>query len=233
MADYTGMKVADLQQELRHRGLPTSGRKAELLARLQSATARAPARASQPRHHAVPRSAASPETQSPDDSHVPPTRQSEPKAVKSSKKRKATASSIDEAAEPRSKRPAATPASPMAAESGSSMASGPAGTLLLCPSRDASVCLCDLVLLATYPTHRMTSRLVLRFLVEVMQTENRQLPLRILQGVRFSSGSLGSASATSSRMLSLRNCKRRSPLLERAYLATRRTIASISARKKG
>jgi len=50
MADYTGMRVADLQQELRHRGLPTSGRKAELLARLQSATARVPARASQPRH---------------------------------------------------------------------------------------------------------------------------------------------------------------------------------------
>jgi len=152
MADYTGMRVADLQQELRARGLPTSGRKAELLARLQSATARAPAPASQPRHHAVPRSAASPETQSPDDSHVPPTRQSEPKAVKSSKKRKATASSIDE---PRSKRPAATPASPMAAESGSSMASGPAGTLLRCPSRDASVRRRDLVLLATYPTHRM------------------------------------------------------------------------------
>jgi len=44
----------------------------------------------------------------------------------------------------------------------------------------------------------MTSRLVLRFLVEVMQTENRQLPLRILQGVRFSGGLLGSARAASS-----------------------------------
>jgi len=31
-----------------------------------------------------------------------------------------------------------------------------------------------------------------------MQTENRQLPLRILQGVRFSGGSLGSARAASS-----------------------------------
>jgi len=138
MADYTGMKVADLQQELRVRGLPTSGRKVEL-ARLQSATAPAPARASQPRHHAVPRSAASPETQSPDDSDVPPTRQPEPKAVKSSKKRKATAPSIDE---PRAKRLAATPASPMAAESGSSMASGPAGTLLEMPRCAAVILSC-------------------------------------------------------------------------------------------
>ena len=147
MAGYSRMTVADLRQELRLRRLPTSGKKAELLARLESSTAPAPALVAQPSPRAASRSrsAASPDTQSRADSHVPPTQQSgsKSKALKSGTKRSATASSIDGAAEPPAKRPMTAPTSPIAAESGSPMASGPAGTLLVCRwrcSRDASVC---------------------------------------------------------------------------------------------
>jgi len=147
MAGCSRMTVAGLRQELRLRTLPTSGKKAELLARLESSTAPAPALVAQPSPRAASRSrsAASPDTQSRADSHVPPTQQSgsKSKALKSGTKRSATASSIDGAAEPPAKRPMTAPTSPIAAESGSPMASGPAGTLLVCRwccSRDASVC---------------------------------------------------------------------------------------------
>ena len=98
-------------------------------------------------------------------------------------------------------------------------------------SRHASVCQRELLLLATYPAHlwRLALSCLALIIVDVMQTENRKFPPRALPRMRLRSGLRGSASTPTSTRARSRSSKRRSPLMERAYLASRRPSANSFA----